>query len=97
MSGRGLQPLSRAGLKLDALYLVRPDGHIGFARREQDIEALRAYLAPIRDRRSRGVNAWRDRSCLVTNLSFMCRNSRTTAWPSCWRGAKRPDINSCAA
>jgi 2-polyprenyl-6-methoxyphenol hydroxylase-like FAD-dependent oxidoreductase len=34
----------RAGLAQDALYLVRPDGHIGFARRGQDIEGLRAYL-----------------------------------------------------
>ena len=35
---------SHAGLERDALYLVRPDGHIGFARREPDVEALRAYL-----------------------------------------------------
>jgi 2-polyprenyl-6-methoxyphenol hydroxylase-like FAD-dependent oxidoreductase len=35
---------SHAGLERDALYLVRPDGHIGFARREADVEALRAYL-----------------------------------------------------
>jgi hypothetical protein len=35
----------RAGLARDALYLVRPDGHIGFARRAQDVEGLRAYLA----------------------------------------------------
>jgi hypothetical protein len=34
----------RAGLVQDALYLVRPDGHIGFARRGQDIEGLCAYL-----------------------------------------------------
>jgi hypothetical protein len=34
----------RAGLERDALYLVRPDGHVGFARRDPDIEALRAYL-----------------------------------------------------
>jgi hypothetical protein len=33
-----------AGLSRDALYLVRPDGHVGFARRAQDIEGLRAYL-----------------------------------------------------
>jgi hypothetical protein len=33
-----------AGLGRDALYLVRPDGHIGFAREGQDVEALRAYL-----------------------------------------------------
>ena len=34
----------RAGLERDATYLVRPDGHVGFARREPDIEGLRAYL-----------------------------------------------------
>lgn len=34
----------RAGLTRDALYLVRPDGHIGFARRGQNLEELRAYL-----------------------------------------------------
>jgi 2-polyprenyl-6-methoxyphenol hydroxylase-like FAD-dependent oxidoreductase len=33
-----------AGLERDALYLVRPDGHVGFARREPDVEALRAYM-----------------------------------------------------
>lgn len=35
----------RAGLARDALYLVRPDGHIGFAGKAQDISGLRAYLA----------------------------------------------------
>ena len=34
----------RAGLERDALYLVRPDGHIGFARREPDVAGLRTYL-----------------------------------------------------
>ncbi|MGE3809573.1 MAG: FAD-dependent monooxygenase [Gemmataceae bacterium] len=34
----------RAGLVQDAIYLVRPDGHIGFARLAQDVGALRAYL-----------------------------------------------------
>ena len=34
----------RAGLERDALYLVRPDGHVGFARRGPDVEGLRAYL-----------------------------------------------------
>jgi hypothetical protein len=34
----------RAGLELDALYLVRPDGHIGFARREPDVAGLQTYL-----------------------------------------------------
>lgn len=35
----------RAGLQRNALYLVRPDGHIGFARKSQDMEALQSYLA----------------------------------------------------
>jgi 2-polyprenyl-6-methoxyphenol hydroxylase-like FAD-dependent oxidoreductase len=34
-----------AGLARNALYLVRPDGHIGFARKAQDVEGLQAYLA----------------------------------------------------
>ena len=34
----------RAGLAEDAVYLVRPDGHVGFARRTPDVEGLRAYL-----------------------------------------------------
>jgi 2-polyprenyl-6-methoxyphenol hydroxylase-like FAD-dependent oxidoreductase len=34
----------RAGLERDALYLVRPDGHIGFARCEPDVPALREYV-----------------------------------------------------
>ena len=33
-----------AGLERDALYLVRPDGHIGFARREPDVAGLQTYL-----------------------------------------------------
>jgi 2-polyprenyl-6-methoxyphenol hydroxylase-like FAD-dependent oxidoreductase len=33
-----------AGLGKDALYLVRPDGHIGFARETPDVDGLRAYL-----------------------------------------------------
>ena len=43
-SGRGHRPPAMPGLERDALYLVRPDGHVGFARREPDVEALRAYL-----------------------------------------------------
>src|SRR5205823_4663587 len=35
----------RTGLARDAVYLVRPDGHVGFARRTADLDALRAYLA----------------------------------------------------
>jgi 2-polyprenyl-6-methoxyphenol hydroxylase-like FAD-dependent oxidoreductase len=34
----------RAGLARDAVYLVRPDGHVGFAREAPDVEGLRAYL-----------------------------------------------------
>jgi hypothetical protein len=34
----------RAGLGRDAVYLVRPDGHVGFARGSPDVEGLRAYL-----------------------------------------------------
>jgi hypothetical protein len=33
-----------AGLERDALYLVRPDGHIGFARRGADVGGLQTYL-----------------------------------------------------
>ena len=33
-----------AGLVENALYFVRPDGHIGFMRRTQDIGALKDYL-----------------------------------------------------
>jgi 2-polyprenyl-6-methoxyphenol hydroxylase-like FAD-dependent oxidoreductase len=34
----------RAGLERDAVYLVRPDGHVGFAGAAADVEGLRAYL-----------------------------------------------------
>ena len=34
----------RAGLARDAVYLVRPDGHVGWAREAADVEGLRAYL-----------------------------------------------------
>ena len=34
----------RAGFERDALYLVRPDGHVGLARRTPDVEGLRSYL-----------------------------------------------------
>lgn len=34
-----------AGLAEDALYLVRPDGHVALADRKQDAEALGRYLA----------------------------------------------------
>jgi hypothetical protein len=33
-----------AGLARDALYLIRPDGHIGFAHPTQDAAALTRYL-----------------------------------------------------
>lgn len=38
------QAARQAGLERDALYLVRPDGHVGFARREPETEGLREYL-----------------------------------------------------
>jgi hypothetical protein len=38
------QAARRAGLERDATYLVRPDGHVGFARPEPDVDGLRAYL-----------------------------------------------------
>jgi hypothetical protein len=34
-----------AGLKRDALYLLRPDGHVGFASPSQDAGALADYLS----------------------------------------------------
>lgn len=34
----------RAGLGRDAIYLVRPDGYVGFARPTADVAGLRAYL-----------------------------------------------------
>jgi 2-polyprenyl-6-methoxyphenol hydroxylase-like FAD-dependent oxidoreductase len=37
------QECSAAGLQKDALYLIRPDGHIGLATPGQDIAALRRY------------------------------------------------------
>jgi hypothetical protein len=33
----------KSGLQKDALYLVRPDGHIGFAEPTQDVAALRRF------------------------------------------------------
>jgi hypothetical protein len=35
----------RAGLAENAVYLVRPDGHVGVARPTADVAALRSYLA----------------------------------------------------
>jgi hypothetical protein len=35
----------QAGLKRDALYLVRPDGHIAFADSRQDVRRLRDFLS----------------------------------------------------
>ncbi|MBF9231832.1 FAD-dependent monooxygenase [Microvirga alba] len=35
----------KAGLKRDALYLVRPDGHVGLAHPTQDVTVLDHYLA----------------------------------------------------
>jgi 2-polyprenyl-6-methoxyphenol hydroxylase-like FAD-dependent oxidoreductase len=35
---------SRAGFMKDALYLVRPDGYVGFAEPNQNVEALKRFL-----------------------------------------------------
>ena len=35
----------RAGLKKDAMYVVRPDGHVGLDCGTQDVEELRRYLS----------------------------------------------------
>ena len=37
----------RCGFRRDAAYLVRPDGHVGFASPEQDAATLRAYAGRI--------------------------------------------------
>jgi len=47
-------PMEKAGLKRDALYLVRPDGHAALADPGQDVEKLQAHLSrfkivPIQD------------------------------------------------
>jgi hypothetical protein len=34
----------KAGLERDALYLVRPDGHVAFASSEQNIMNLKAFI-----------------------------------------------------
>jgi 2-polyprenyl-6-methoxyphenol hydroxylase-like FAD-dependent oxidoreductase len=36
--------MQRAGLRRDGLYLVRPDGHVGLAAREQSATVLASYL-----------------------------------------------------
>jgi 2-polyprenyl-6-methoxyphenol hydroxylase-like FAD-dependent oxidoreductase len=38
-------PAQHAGLERDALYLVRPDGHIALANSKQDVEKLRQFLS----------------------------------------------------
>lgn len=38
------EPMAAAGLKRDALYLVRPDGYVGLADASQTGEQLQAYL-----------------------------------------------------
>jgi 2-polyprenyl-6-methoxyphenol hydroxylase-like FAD-dependent oxidoreductase len=38
-------PAEHAGLQRDALYLVRPDGHVALADSKQDVEKLRGYLS----------------------------------------------------
>jgi 2-polyprenyl-6-methoxyphenol hydroxylase-like FAD-dependent oxidoreductase len=37
--------MQRAGLQKDALYLVRPDGYVGLADADANVERLRRYLA----------------------------------------------------
>jgi 2-polyprenyl-6-methoxyphenol hydroxylase-like FAD-dependent oxidoreductase len=39
---------AEAGLRRDALYLVRPDGYVALAEPEQDIAALRSFVARFR-------------------------------------------------
>jgi 2-polyprenyl-6-methoxyphenol hydroxylase-like FAD-dependent oxidoreductase len=39
------EPTQQAGLERDALYLVRPDGHIAFADSRQDVRRLRDFLS----------------------------------------------------
>ena len=36
--------MKKAGLQKDALYVIRPDGYIGFISSEQRIELLYQYL-----------------------------------------------------
>ena len=36
--------MEKAGLRMGAIYLVRPDGHVAFASPMQDIEALAIYI-----------------------------------------------------
>ena len=36
--------MSRAGLRRDAMYLIRPDGYVGFSSGEQSVAELQAYL-----------------------------------------------------
>jgi hypothetical protein len=38
----------RAGLVRDALYVLRPDGHVGFCAERPEADALVRYLAPWR-------------------------------------------------
>ena len=37
-------PMKDAGFKQDALYLIRPDGHVGLASEKQWLRVLKAYL-----------------------------------------------------
>lgn len=43
------QAARRAGFRRDALYLIRPDGHIGFAQAAPDIRELKRYREQIRN------------------------------------------------
>jgi len=37
--------MEHAGLERDALYLIRPDGYVALAQKEQQITALETHLA----------------------------------------------------
>jgi len=40
--------IGHAGLKRDALYLIRPDGYVGLAHATQDSEKLQAYISMLK-------------------------------------------------
>ena len=42
--GRDFIKMKDAGFKQDALYLIRPDGHVGLATEKQWVRVLKMYL-----------------------------------------------------